>query len=88
MLADEPVASLDPRNTRVVMDALARLNRDFGITVLCNLHSVELARAYCDRLIGLSAGRVVFDGGPSSLTQEVVSRLYGLEETPPEPSSP
>lgn len=88
VLADEPVASLDPRNTRVVMDALARLNRDFGITVLCNLHSVELARAYCDRLIGLSAGRVVFDGGPSSLTQEVVSRLYGLEETPPEPSSP
>ena len=79
ILADEPIASLDPRNTRIVMDALRRLNRDFGITVLCNLHSVELARAYCDRLIGMSAGRVVFDGPPSALTESLVRGLYGLE---------
>jgi phosphonate transport system ATP-binding protein len=79
LLADEPVASLDPRNTRLVMDALAAVNRRYGITVLCNLHSLDLARAYCDRLIGLAAGRVVFDGGPFDLTEDVARRLYGLE---------
>lgn len=52
ILADEPVASLDPRNSALVMDALARVNRDLGISVLCNLHSLDLARRYCDRLIG------------------------------------
>jgi phosphonate transport system ATP-binding protein len=57
VLADEPVASLDPENTRVVMEALRRINRHYGVTVLCNLHSVELARTYCDRLIGMAAGR-------------------------------
>src|ERR1700744_1670406 len=51
ILADEPVASLDPHNARVVMDPGARINRHFGLTVICNLHSLELARAYCDRLI-------------------------------------
>ena len=79
LLADEPVASLDPRNTRLVMDALADVNRRYGITVLCNLHSLDLARAYCDRLVGLSAGRVVFEGGPFDLTEDVARRLYGLE---------
>ena len=64
ILADEPIASLDPRNTRIVMDALLRINKHFGITVLCNLHSLDLARSYCDRLIGMAAGRVVFDGAP------------------------
>ncbi|MBK3395688.1 MULTISPECIES: phosphonate ABC transporter ATP-binding protein [Methylobacterium] len=79
ILADEPVASLDPRNTRLVMDALADANKRYGITVLCNLHSLDLARAYCDRLIGLSAGRVVFDGRGFDLTEDVARTLYGLE---------
>jgi phosphonate transport system ATP-binding protein len=79
LLADEPVASLDPRNTGIVMDALQRLNRHFGITVLCNLHSLDLARGYCDRLVGLDAGRLVFDGAPAALTDEVARALYGLE---------
>jgi phosphonate transport system ATP-binding protein len=61
------------------MDALARLNREFGITVLCNLHAVDLARSYCDRLIGLADGRVVFDGVPAELSPDAVSRLYGLD---------
>ena len=56
ILADEPVASLDPRNTMIVMDALRDLNRERGITVLCNLHSLDLARGYCSRLIGMRAG--------------------------------
>jgi phosphonate transport system ATP-binding protein len=79
ILADEPIASLDPRNTALVMDALARINRDYGITVLCNLHSLDLARAYCGRLVGMSEGRVVFDGPPSDLTSGVARQLYGME---------
>ena len=79
ILADEPVASLDPRNTAVVMDALLRINRHFGITVICNLHSLDLARRYCDRLVGIAAGRVVFDGAPAQLTDQVARELYGLE---------
>ncbi|MDB5564005.1 MAG: Phosphonate transporter PhnC, ATP-binding [Tardiphaga sp.] len=79
ILADEPIASLDPRNTRIVMDALLRINKHFGITVLCNLHSLDLARTYCDRLIGMSAGRVVFDGAPAALTEHIARELYDLE---------
>jgi phosphonate transport system ATP-binding protein len=79
ILADEPVASLDPRNTQAVMDALKVLNQQSGITVLCNLHSLELARCYCSRLIGMKAGRVVFDGSPEVLTDDAVIDLYGLE---------
>jgi phosphonate transport system ATP-binding protein len=79
ILADEPIASLDPRNTQVVMDALQHINRHFGITVMCNLHSLDLARKYCDRLIGLAAGRLVFDGAPEALTDHVARDLYGLE---------
>jgi len=82
ILADEPIASLDPHNTRVVMDALRRINRDFGITVICNLHSLELARSYCGRLIGMAAGRIVFDGSPEQLTESEARRLYGLESDP------
>ena len=79
ILADEPIASLDPRNTKVVMDALLRINKHFGITVLCNLHSLDLARSYCDRLVGMAAGRVVFDDAPAALTDDVARELYGLE---------
>ena len=79
ILADEPIASLDPRNTQVVMDALQHINRHFGITVICNLHSLDLARKYCDRLVGLGAGRLVFDDVPAALTDSVARELYGLE---------
>jgi len=79
ILADEPIASLDPRNTRIVMDALQRICRHHGITVLCNLHSLELARVYCDRLIGMANGRVAFDGAPAELTESVAHDLYGIE---------
>jgi len=79
ILADEPIASLDPRNTRIVMDALLRINKHFGITVICNLHSLDLARSYCDRLIGMASGRIVFDGAPSSLTEHIARELYDLE---------
>jgi phosphonate transport system ATP-binding protein len=78
LLADEPTASLDPHNARVVMDALQRINRHFGITVLCNLHTLDVARTYCDRLIGMAGGRVVFDGGAAALSDAAARELYGI----------
>src|SRR5438874_4317062 len=79
VLADEPVASLDPENTRVVMDALQRINRHYRVTIVCNLHALELARTYCDRVVGMAAGRVVFDGAPAMLTDASARVLYGME---------
>ncbi len=77
ILADEPVASLDPVNSQAVMDALRQINRERGITVLCNLHSVPLARAYCDRAIALAAGQVVYDGPVSGLDDATLAHIYG-----------
>jgi len=79
VLADEPVASLDPRNTNIVMDALLRINKHSGITVLCNLHSLDIAKAYCDRLVGMAHGEIKFDGAPAALTDGTARDLYGLE---------
>ena len=77
ILADEPIASLDPRNARTVMDALADVNRREGITVLVNLHHLDTAREYCGRIIGMSAGRVVFDGAPAALDDARIAQIYG-----------
>jgi ABC-type phosphate/phosphonate transport system ATPase subunit len=79
ILADEPTASLDPRSAIIVMEALKRINRDYGISVICNLHSLDIARSYCQRLIGMSAGRVVCDCTPAELTDAVARDLYGME---------
>ena len=77
LLADEPIASLDPLNARIVMDALRDINEREGITVVTNLHTLDTARAYCERIVGMSAGRVVFDGPPRELTAEAVRTIYG-----------
>ena len=77
LLADEPIASLDPLNAKIVMDALRDINEREGITVVTNLHTLDTARAYCERIIGMSAGRVVFDGPPRELTTEAVRTIYG-----------
>jgi len=77
ILADEPVASLDPVNSQAVMEALRRINQERGITVLCNLHSVPLARAWCDRAIALSAGRVIYDGPVGGLDEATLMGIYG-----------
>jgi phosphonate transport system ATP-binding protein len=79
LLADEPIASLDPLNARLVMEALADINQRDGITVLTNLHTLDTARAYCRRIIGLSNGRIVFDGPPDDLTEPVLDAIYGEE---------
>jgi phosphonate transport system ATP-binding protein len=77
LLADEPIASLDPLNAKLVMDALSDINRRDGITVLTNLHTLDTARSYCRRIIGMSAGRIVFDGAPELLTEAVLRDIYG-----------
>ncbi len=78
LLADEPIASLDPLNAKIVMDSLRDINRNEGITVLTNLHTLDTARTYCERIIGMSQGRVVFDGTPDELTAEAVHQIYGV----------
>lgn len=79
ILADEPVASLDPLTTKQVMDDLKRINQDLGITVIVNLHFVDLAREYATRIIGLRAGKVVFDGPVEQATDAAFSHIYGRE---------
>ncbi|KAB7669381.1 phosphonate ABC transporter ATP-binding protein [Bacillus sp. B1-b2] len=79
ILADEPVASLDPLTTKQVMDDLKRINEEDGITTIVNLHFVDLARQYATRIIGLRAGEVVFDGPVHEATDEVFSQIYGRE---------
>lgn len=76
ILADEPVASLDPHSTRLVMDSLARINREDGLTVLCNLHHLELARDYCRRVVGVAKGKVVFDGAIDDLDDAAIRMIY------------
>jgi phosphonate transport system ATP-binding protein len=76
ILADEPVASLDPESARHVLATLRSVARDQGIAVLCSLHQVELAREFADRLIGLRAGRIVFDGAPADIDPAVEQALY------------
>ncbi len=79
ILADEPIASLDPRNAQVVMESLRDINRRDGITVITNLHTLDTARAFCERIIGMSKGKVVFDGTPDELTMDAARAIYGVE---------
>jgi len=79
ILADEPIASLDPHSAELVMSALRRINQEDGITVICNLHTLDTARAYCDRILGLAHGELIFAGTPGELDYATVRRIYGLE---------
>lgn len=87
ILADEPVASLDPLTTRQVMDDLKKINAELGITTIVNLHDVDLARQYATRIVGLRAGEIVFDGPASEATNdkflEIYGRPLGQSELPP-----
>jgi phosphonate transport system ATP-binding protein len=76
MLADEPVASLDPETSRAVLDDLRRINREDGITTIVNLHQLEYAREYADRVVALRAGRVLFDGKPGDIDRDVYQAVY------------
>lgn len=76
ILADEPVSSLDPKLSRVILDILKRVCREDGITALVSLHTLELTREYADRVIGLKAGQILFDGATKDLTDAVVDAVY------------
>jgi len=78
LLADEPIASLDLRNATIVMDALRRINKEDGITVISNLHLLQTARDYCDRIIGMRKGTIVFDGKPEELTDSLAREIYAI----------
>ncbi|MFN4282972.1 MAG: phosphonate ABC transporter ATP-binding protein [Alphaproteobacteria bacterium] len=79
ILADEPIASLDPESSRRVMETLARINREDGITVLVSLHQVGYATRYCPRVVALKDGRIVFDGPSAAITPTLLSEIYGSE---------
>jgi len=79
ILADEPIASLDPESSRRVMDILARVNREDGCTVVVSLHQVNVALKYCARTVALHQGRVVYDGPSEALTPALLRDLYGAE---------
>jgi phosphonate transport system ATP-binding protein len=79
MLADEPVASLDPRTSRETLELLKRQSQQRNTTVLCSLHQIELARQFADRIIALREGRVAFDGPPVAFTDAVIDQVYGIE---------
>ncbi len=81
LLADEPVASLDPPTANMVMRDLQRINRDLGITTVVNLHFLDLARTYAQRIIGMRAGRIVFDGTPDEADDAVFASIYGRSLT-------
>ena len=76
MLADEPVASLDPETSIVVLDILKRINREDGITTIVNLHQLDLAKEYADRVLGFKGGKLVFEGAPEDVTRGVYERVY------------
>ena len=82
ILADEPVASLDPVTARQVMSDFVRINKEYKITILLNIHHVDLALNYCDRVIGVRAGEIVFDGSASSITQEQLDEVYNGTAVP------
>ena len=82
ILADEPVASLDPVTSHVVMRDLKRINKDLGITTIINLHFLDLARQYGERLIGLRDGKLVYDGSIADVDDEIFRDIYGRAITP------
>lgn len=80
LLVDEPTASLDPKTSRQIMRLLVELAHERGTPALVNIHDVGLAQSFADRIIGLSAGQIVFDGSPRQLTAEVLTKIYGEED--------
>jgi len=82
ILADEPVAALDPVTARQVMSDFKQINQDLNIAILLNIHHVDLALDYADRVIGIRAGEIVFDGPSADVTQEILDEIYGGQPVP------
>lgn len=79
ILADEPVAALDPVTAGQVMDDFKKINKEMNISVLINIHHVDLALKYCDRVIGIKAGEIVYDGPSKDVDHEILKEIYGRE---------
>lgn len=79
LLCDEPIASLDPNSAKIIMDHLRNISTTMGITVLVNLHQVDVALKYSDKIIGINHGQVVYNGSPKNITKEDIQRIYGSE---------
>jgi phosphonate transport system ATP-binding protein len=79
VLADEPIASLDPESSRKVMEILSNIQREDGRTVVVSLHQVDMAIRYCPRVVALNQGRVVYDGPSAALTPALLRELYGMQ---------
>ena len=77
ILADEPIASLDPVTSRVVMEDFKKINKEMNISVIMNIHNVEIALEYAERIIGIRKGEVVFDGNTAKVTKEILDDIYG-----------
>ncbi|OFZ16901.1 MAG: phosphonate ABC transporter ATP-binding protein [Bdellovibrionales bacterium RBG_16_40_8] len=77
LLADEPVASLDPATCHVVLDYLEKINRELGLTIICNLHFLSLVRRYATRVIALKSGEIVYEGDPQAINEEWFKKIYG-----------
>jgi phosphonate transport system ATP-binding protein len=88
ILADEPIASLDPESSRRVMDTLAQINRTRGVAVVVSLHQVDVAMRYCPRVVALRHGKVVYDGPSAQLTAQMLKDLYGAELDELMPAAP
>lgn len=76
ILCDEPIASLDPKASKTIMDQLAEINKNKKITCIVNLHQVDVAMKYSQRIIGVAGGKIVYDGSPEKLDQETIHRIY------------
>ncbi len=77
ILADEPVASLDPKTSEEILNLFVNISKNENISVVINLHQLDYAKKYCDRIIGLSNGRIVFDGTPKDLDKKTIELIYG-----------
>jgi phosphonate transport system ATP-binding protein len=76
LLADEPVASLDPKSSNLILSLLKKINQEFGTTILCNLHQVDLAKKYSDRVVGLIDGKIIFDEKSVNINEVYLKKIY------------
>ena len=76
LLADEPVASLDPKSSNLILSLLKKINQEFGTTILCNLHQVDLAKKYSNRVVGLIDGKIIFDEKSSNINETYLEKIY------------
>lgn len=80
ILADEPISALDQKSAAKVMEILKKVNQELGVTIIINLHHLETAKDYCQRILGINKGKIIFDGPPSQLTEKVIEEIYEGQE--------